>query len=489
MLSTIKLYIAGGKALSAPVNTAAPSVSGTATVGQTLSISTGTWTGNPISFTYTYQWQRNGTNIGGATSSTYTLVSADAGATIRCVVTATNTTGNTSTNSNTTASIAATVPGQPTGISASTISANSVTVSFTAPADNGGSAITSYTAVSSPGGITGTINQAGSGAITVNGLSTGVQYTFTVYATNAVGSGTASTSSGQTTTWSVPGMPTIGTATTTGTNSVSVSFTPPASNGGTAITSYTAVSSPGNITGSSSSSPITVNGLQSGTSYSFTVYATNSVGNSSASTSSNSTVTTSQLYQANFSASNELYVGSHPGIAANQDFTVECWAIRNTLNTHNFWSIGTETTGRIQLQSALMEVFGGAFSKSYTAQGTGAWHHYAVVRSGGTITVYVDGNSVGSGTYTVALGNTGPVYIGTRSNGSVNRLNGSMSNFRIVIGTAVYTGNFSPPRTNLTAIANTTLLTLQNSTFVDNSGSNRGITNTNNVTLSTLSGY
>lgn len=80
---------------SAPVNTVAPVVSGTVVVGQTLSTTNGTWSNSPTS--YTYQWRRGGANIGGATSSTYTVVSADcAVTTIDCVVTATNGSGSTS---------------------------------------------------------------------------------------------------------------------------------------------------------------------------------------------------------------------------------------------------------------------------------------------------------------------------------------------------------------------------------------------------------
>lgn len=75
-----------------PVNTVAPTISGTASVGQTLTATTGTWAGT-ATITYTYQWTRAGVNIGGATSSTYVLVSGDVASAIRCVVTGTNTYG------------------------------------------------------------------------------------------------------------------------------------------------------------------------------------------------------------------------------------------------------------------------------------------------------------------------------------------------------------------------------------------------------------
>ena len=97
----------------APSNSVAPAVSGTATVGQTLSTTDGTWAGIP-SPTFTYQWQRSAVNISGANSSTYALVAADYANTIRCVVTATNAVSAVSANSNATSAVAATVPGAPT---------------------------------------------------------------------------------------------------------------------------------------------------------------------------------------------------------------------------------------------------------------------------------------------------------------------------------------------------------------------------------------
>lgn len=85
----------------------------------------------------------------------------------------------------------------------------------------------------------------------------------------------------------VPGTPTIGTA-TTGNTQVSVTFSAPGSTGGAAITSYLVTSNPGGVTGSGSSSPITVTGLTNGTAYTFSVKATNSAGTGLASATSNS---------------------------------------------------------------------------------------------------------------------------------------------------------------------------------------------------------
>lgn len=93
-----------------------------------------------------------------------------------------------------------------------------------------------------------------------------------------------------------PNAPTIGTATDVGTSrpfnngAATVTFT--ASNTGPAATSFTVTSSPGGYTGSGASSPITVTGLQSNTSYTFTVQAINASGTSSSSSASNSITAT-----------------------------------------------------------------------------------------------------------------------------------------------------------------------------------------------------
>lgn len=85
----------------------------------------------------------------------------------------------------------------------------------------------------------------------------------------------------------LPGAPTIGTA-TAGDTQVSVTFSAPGSDGGSAITSYTATASPGGASASGASSPLTVTGLTNGVAYTFTVTATNGVGTGSPSSASNS---------------------------------------------------------------------------------------------------------------------------------------------------------------------------------------------------------
>jgi len=84
----------------------------------------------------------------------------------------------------------------------------------------------------------------------------------------------------------VPGAPTIGTA-TPGNATASVTFTAPASNGGSAITGYTVTSIPGGLTVTGAASPLTVTGLTNGTAYIFNATARNAVGTSPASAASN----------------------------------------------------------------------------------------------------------------------------------------------------------------------------------------------------------
>jgi uncharacterized protein (TIGR02145 family) len=179
-----------------------------------------------------------------------------------------------------------TVPGAPTGVTASEGNAQA-SVTFTVPVSDGGSVITGYTVTSNPGGFTGT---GSASPIIVTGLTNGTAYTFTVKATNAIGTSVASSASNSVTPVApsiVPGAPTIGTV-SAGNAQATVIFTAPVSDGGSAITGYTVTSVPGGLTGTGTASPITVTGLTNGTSYTFTVTATNAIGTGVASSASNS---------------------------------------------------------------------------------------------------------------------------------------------------------------------------------------------------------
>ena len=186
-------------------------------------------------------------------------------------------------------------PGVPTGLTATSGNAQ-VSLSWTDPASNGGSPITSYDVYdgTSSGGesYSGTPACTATGAsatsCTVTGLTNGTTYYFTVEAVNAAGNSSSSTETSAVP-LTVPGAPTQSTPTAYS-GQVTVNWSAPGSNGGSAITGYNvyeATTSGGEsysgtaactATGASATS-CTVTGLAHGTYY-FTVEAVNAAGNS-----------------------------------------------------------------------------------------------------------------------------------------------------------------------------------------------------------------
>jgi hypothetical protein len=159
-------------------------------------------------------------------------------------------------------------------------------VSFT----GGTSPITYAVSPSLPTGLT--LNSS-TGAVSGTPTSTALNATYTITATDANGDTETGTFSTQVIMPTTPDAPTIGIATATGQTTATVSFTAPSSTGGSAITGYSVIASPGGITVNGSSSPITVPGLTAGTTYTFTVSATNAIGTSSNSAASGSITTQS----------------------------------------------------------------------------------------------------------------------------------------------------------------------------------------------------
>ena len=162
-------------------------------------------------------------------------------------------------------------------------------VSFTAATTGGDptSFIVRPSPSTSPATFTGS-----SSPVTATNLLSNTEYTYTVVSSSAYGNSSDSAASSGVTATTVPQAPTIGAA--VGANaSATVAYTTGAT-GGSAITTFTATSSPGGLTGTGSS-PITVSGLTNGTAYTFTVTATNANGTSAASAASNS-ITPSPTY-------------------------------------------------------------------------------------------------------------------------------------------------------------------------------------------------
>ncbi len=160
-------------------------------------------------------------------------------------------------------------------------------VSFGVPASNGGSAIIDYTVTCTASGQTTRTGTAANGPITVTGLANNVTYSCSVTARNAaaanMGIGPASSALDVTpAAVTVPGAPTIGIPDELD-GAASIVFSPPASNGGSAILGYTVTCNPGMKTASAAGSPILVSGLSNGVTYTCSVTAMNSAGTGAAS--------------------------------------------------------------------------------------------------------------------------------------------------------------------------------------------------------------
>jgi hypothetical protein len=147
---------------------------------------------------------------------------------------------------------------------------------------------------------------------------------------------------------SAPGAPTIGTATATGKTTATVDYTAPASNGGSVITSYTATSSPGSITGTLSqagSGTITVTGLTANTSYTFTVTATNAIGTGAASAASNSITTQENDPTVIGQAYGGGFYAGQIGVSSTATHYLVIGPIASTQATRAWKNAATATTG------------------------------------------------------------------------------------------------------------------------------------------------
>lgn len=128
-------------------------------------------------------------------------------------------------------------------------------------------------------------------------------------------------------------------------------------------------------------------------------------------------------------------------------------------------------------------------------QYTQVWNHLAIVRNAGSITVYLNGTAVGSPVSNTTDFASTAWRVGSQVTSNTLGWSGYISNFRVVVGSPIYTSNFTPPSSPLTSTINTNILTLQNAGAWNNiiptdmSGHSSIGTRTGNVSVSSFSPY
>lgn len=190
--------------------------------------------------------------------------------------------------------------------------------------------------------------------------------------------------------------------------------------------------------------------------------------------------------------------GDYLGLPANVnltlsgDFTIEFWinltaltASQTVFNNSN----GNDRSVQLDGTGANWVYWDGTANRTIGTPALNIWTHIALTRQTSTVKGFlngVQGFSVSdSGTIDFSSGAVG--YRQRTPAGA--SINGHISNFRIVKGTAVYTANFTPSTTPLTAITNTSLLTCQSNRFIDNSTNNFTITKNGDVSVQRFSPY
>tara|TARA_R100001443_G_scaffold34401_1_gene48155 strand:- start:70 stop:2184 length:2115 start_codon:yes stop_codon:yes gene_type:complete len=179
-----------------------------------------------------------------------------------------------------------------------------------------------------------------------------------------------------------------------------------------------------------------------------------------------------------------LEMGSHSDIQfGTGDFTIELWW--NGMSHGSYTQIiGTQSVFDANTGTWRIGTMFGDANRVYFARGNGSgfdefyynvdvndgsWHHIACVRASNIVTFYIDGVAQGTPDWRSAsvpenrtisgtCSSNEDLWIGKQGRPSGVWAKGKMSNIRLVKGTAVYTSNFTPSTTPLTAITNTVLL-------------------------------
>ena len=206
-------------------------------------------------------------------------------------------------------------------------------------------------------------------------------------------------------------------------------------------------------------------------------------------------------YSAYFDGSGDYLLPAITTAVGTNDFTLEGWFYFNSLSSDvtlfDFRSSGNWGIFSIfgSGSNALKVVYYNGGSNQGITTNTvtvGEWNHIAIVRASGVIKIYING-ILGSTTsdntsWTIAASPRICANKGSGGAGS-NHVNGYASDVRFVNGTAVYTANFTPPSSRLTAITNTELLVCHLPYLADGSSNDHTVTFAGNVATKRFAPY
>ena len=172
------------------------------------------------------------------------------------------------------------------------------------------------------------------------------------------------------------------------------------------------------------------------------------------------------------------------------DFTIESWVKLDTYNAALTAILSfTDDKNNIDINaSGGLSYYDGTLHNVGNVIPLGQWTHIAYSKEGTNLRIFVNGILLKTITTSVDVGTSArQAVIGSRFNGNQNTLDGSLSNYRIVKGTAVYTSSFRPPTEPLTSISGTSLLCCNNSSVT---GATTGtVTSSGDPTASTDSPF
>jgi len=152
-----------------------------------------------------------------------------------------------------------------------------------------------------------------------------------------------------------------------------------------------------------------------------------------------------------------------------EDYTIEAWVYPEQEGASlMIYAVGdsdsTAKMGKFYYRSTKKFTYWCQSSVQITSSGTfdmGSWYHVALVNSSGTQTLYVNGVSQGTSTYSGFGGDAFLVEVGKNPSNAGQSMNGYISNLRVQKGKAEYTAAFTPPTTRLEKTPETVLLCCQ----------------------------